>query len=116
MTRANSENILAMGADDMIGDIIQEAEASLTAQTSEPPTEMVERMALMDNGVGVQPRDILKLSFRQRAQTLSVSENRQSPRRRRLRSLNVSKTNSPTRQLKITDLIISQQGEPEEKE
>ena len=101
-------------ADIVADESAQDIRAGPNALDNEPPTDMLDRMNLGDVRNSIQPRDILRLNFRQRAQTVSGSMDRQSPRRRRVRSLNRIKTSSPTRQLKITDLISSQQEVPDE--
>ena len=114
-TNASGEAEEVTARDDIVpGVSAQDIRAGPNALDNEPPTDMLDRMNLGDVRNSIQPRDILRLNFRQRAQTVSGSMDRQSPRRRRVRSLNRIKTSSPTRQLKITDLISSQQGVPDE--
>ena len=114
-TNASGEAEEVTARDDIVpGVSAQDIRAGPNALDNEPPTDMLDRMNLGDDRNSIQPRDILRLNFRQRAQTVSGSVDRQSPRRRRVRSLNRIKTSSPTRQLKITDLISSQQGVPDE--
>ena len=99
-----------MGAPDLISGI-----GLLTPRvTAQTPRE------LPDATVVAQPRKIIRLNFRQRAQSAAASTPRQraqaaavsAPRqsRRRRSSINVTQQSSPTRQLRITDLIISQRG------